>query len=132
MKVMNNFTNLKYDLLRRAVAARACSSGIIDLARANNFEALSVVMKEYFMWGCFHSVITADILLKYREEFRQYGIHINEDVVDGCVLVDGSNKVSARGNSRAYAYDNGIVLAYDGTFAWSVGDSNIQFLKNNK
>jgi hypothetical protein len=105
MKVMNSFTELKHELLRRAVAQGACSPGINAATRAKTIKAMGVVVRHNFYWCCVRGVITPDLIEQYREEFAAQRIYLNEDVMNGgCLLTDG-NCVSVRGRCKVYYYE---------------------------
>jgi hypothetical protein len=110
---MKNFYKFKWDIISRGEAQRACAHGLRAARAAQTWMGLSDVIQQYFVWCCRHDVITADYIEQYRAEFAVCEIYLNEDVTDGYVLVNGSNSVTIRGNSKAYAVDNSNVIAYD-------------------
>ena len=70
---MENFQEIKEEILRRGREANACDE--IDRAEdSDNLAELAQVIKDNFRWCVRNSVLDTYIIGKYREDFASEGI----------------------------------------------------------
>lgn len=149
---MIRFKIFKNKILTRAKEQRACIIGYDRALKAQTFEELMGVIKDYFRWSVRHKIIDEKLIRKYRKEFNKNDIFCNEDVHKGFLLVTGnakvvthgyivtdalyddcfSTKVEAYGNSTVYAHDtkveardNAKVCAYGNSLVYAYDNSTV-------
>lgn len=110
---MNQFEEIKNEILERARKARACSGQYKRAYQSENIETLCDVIKDNFWWCCRNDVLDGELIDNYREIFSENKIYHNVSVKNGFLLVDGNSTVKAYGNSTVEAYDRSTVEAYD-------------------
>jgi hypothetical protein len=110
---MKDFKKFRKDILHLLIEKDVCAPGLANAINANTFEALAEVGCGCFTWCCDKGIITSDIIAQYREDFRGVHIHLNEDVTDGYVFVNGNNKVTVRGCSECFSCESGVIYAYN-------------------
>ena len=110
---MNQFEEIKNEILERARKARACSGQYKRAYQSENIETLCDVIKDNFWWCCRNDVLDGELIDKYKKIFSDNKIYHNVSVKNGFLLVDGNSTVKAYGNSTVEAYDRSTVEAYD-------------------
>ena len=84
---MDNFQEIKNEILRRGREANACDE--IDRAEASeNLAELAQVIKDNFDWCVYNRVLDTEIISKYKEDFAGVGIYANESCGNGYVVID--------------------------------------------
>lgn len=110
---MNQFEEIKNEILERARKARACSGQYKRAYQSENIETLCDVIKDNFWWCCRNDVLDGELIDNYGEIFSENKIYHNVSVKNGFLLVSGNSTVKAYGNSTVEAYDRSTVEAYD-------------------
>lgn len=110
---MNQFEEIKNEILERARKARACSGQYKRAYQSENIETLCDVIKDNFWWCCRNDVLDGELIDNYGEIFSENKIYHNVSVKNGFLLVSGNSTVKAYGNSTVEAYNNSTVDAYD-------------------
>lgn len=110
---MNQFEEIKNEILERARKARACSGQYKRAYQSENIETLCDVIKNNFWWCCRNDVLDGELIDNYGEIFSENKIYHNVSVKNGFLLVSGNSTVKAYGNSTVNACDNSTVDAHD-------------------
>lgn len=110
---MNQFEEIKNEILERAREARACSGQYKRAYQSENIETLCDVIKDNFWWCCRDDVLDGELIDNYGEIFSENKIYHNVSVKNGFLLVSGNSTVKAYGNSTVEAYDRSTVEAYN-------------------
>ena len=110
---MNQFEEIKNEILERARKARACSGQYKRAYQSENIETLCDVIKDNFWWCCRNDVLDGELIDNYGEIFSENKIYHNVSVKNGFLLVSGNSTVKAYGNSTVKAYNISTVEAYD-------------------
>jgi hypothetical protein len=105
---MENFKQIKEEILRRAKSASACVVGYKRALESQSLEELAQVIKDNFKWCVYNRVLDTKIISEYREEFASVGIYANESRNDGYVVID-SEVENLSGNAIAILYNNATV-----------------------
>lgn len=113
---MNQFEEIKNEILERARKARACSGQYKRAYQSENIETLCDVIKDNFWWCCRNDVLDGELIDNYGEIFSENKIYHNVSVKNGFLLVSGNSTVKAYGNSTVEAYDNSTVEAYNKSY----------------
>ena len=110
---MDNFNEIKSEVLRRAKEAKACTEQYGRAYKAATMAELCEVIKDNFTWVCENEVLTGDFVERYREEFAAEEIFVNVDVRSGFLLACGRATVTACGRATVTAYGSATVTACD-------------------
>lgn len=113
---MNQFEEIKNEILERARKARACSGQYKRAYQSENIETLCDVIKDNFWWCCRNDVLDGELIDNYGEIFSENKIYHNVSVKNGFLLVSGNSTVKAYGNSTVEAYDRSTVEAYNKSY----------------
>ena len=105
---MENFKQIKEEILRRAKSASACAGQYKRALEAQSLEELAQVIKDNFDWFVYDRVLDTKIIGEYREEFASVGIYANESCNDGYVVID-SEVENISGNAIAILHGNATV-----------------------
>ena len=105
-----NFEAIKAEILKRAKEAHACSEQYGRAYKSQTLRELCNVVKGNFNWAFKNKVITAELLMQFREDFVANEIYVNVSVQSGYLLCD-SVTVEAFGNATVVAYGNVTVKA---------------------
>mgnify|MGYP000778931508 CR=1 FL=1 len=123
---MNQFEEIKNEILERARKARACSGQYKRAYQSENIETLCDVIKDNFWWCCRNDVLDGELIDNYGEIFSENKIYHNVSVKNGFLLVSGNSTVKAYGNSTVEAYDRSTVEAYNNSTVDAHGDSTVK------
>ena len=114
-----NFEAIKAEILKRAKEAHACSEQYGRAYKSQTLQELCDVIKDNFNWAFENKVITAELLMQFREEFAANEIYVNVSVPSGHLLCVSatvkafdSATVEACGNATVEACDSATVKAY--------------------
>lgn len=122
---MNQFEEIKNEILERARKARACSGQYKRAYQSENIETLCDVIKDNFWWCCRNDVLDGELIDNYGEIFSENKIYHNVSVKNGFLLVSGNSTVKAYGNSTVEAYDRSTVEAYNNSTVKAYGNSTV-------
>ena len=128
---MNQFEEIKNEILERARKARACSGQYKRAYQSENIETLCDVIKDNFWWCCRNDVLDGELIDNYGEIFSENKIYHNVSVKNGFLLVSGNSTVKAYGNSTVEAYDRSTVEAYNKSTVDAHGDSTVNACDNS-
>lgn len=106
---MNQFEEIKNEILERAHNARACTIQYKRAYQSENLETLCNVIKDNFWWCCRNNVLDGELIDNYGEIFSENKIYHNVSVKNGFLLVSGNSTVKACGNSTVEAFDNSYI-----------------------
>lgn len=106
---MNQFEEIKNEILERARKARACSGQYKRAYQSENIETLCDVIKDNFWWCCRNDVLDGELIDNYGEIFSENKIYHNVSVKNGFLLVSGNSTVKAYGNSTVEAYNKSYI-----------------------
>lgn len=123
---MNQFEEIKNEILERARKARACSGQYKRAYQSENIETLCDVIKDNFWWCCRNDVLDGELIDNYGEIFSENKIYHNVSVKNGFLLVSGNSTVKAYGNSTVNAYDRSTVEAYDRSTVKAYDNSTVE------
>lgn len=139
---MEEFEELKEEILRRAKREGGCVNQYKAAYQATTYEKLFQVIKDNFVWACENNVLDAGLIEKYKEVFNDNSIYCNESsdtgfvfVTDGdslemhgdaIVVVKGNASIKAYDEVSVYAYGNSIVDAYDGSVIMAYNNSQVE------
>lgn len=113
---MNQFEEIKNEILERARKARACSGQYKRAYQSENIETLCDVIKDNFWWCCRNDVLDGELIDNYGEIFSENKIYHNVSVKNGFLLVSSNSTVKAYNISTVEAYDNSTVEAYNKSY----------------
>ena len=122
---MNQFEEIKNEILERARKARACSGQYKRAYQSENIETLCDVIKDNFWWCCRNDVLDGELIDNYGEIFSENKIYHNVSVKNGFLLVSGNSTVKAYGNSTVEAYDRSTVEVYNNSTVKAYGNSTV-------
>ena len=128
---MNQFEEIKNEILERARKARACSGQYKRAYQSENIETLCDVIKDNFWWCCRNDVLDGELIDNYGEIFSENKIYHNVSVKNGFLLVSGNSTVKAYGNSTVEAYDRSTVEAYDRSTVEVYNNSTVKAYGNS-
>lgn len=123
---MNQFEEIKNEILERARKARACSGQYKRAYQSENIETLCDVIKDNFWWCCHNDVLDGELIDNYGEIFSENKIYHNVSVKNGFLLVSGNSTVKAYGNSTVEAYDRSTVDAHGNSTVNAHDDSTVE------
>ena len=123
---MNQFEEIKNEILERARKARACSGQYKRAYQSENIETLCDVIKDNFWWCCRNDVLDGELIDNYGEIFSENKIYHNVSVKNGFLLVSGNSTVKAYGNSTVEAYDRSTVEAYNNSTVEAYDNSTVE------
>ena len=123
---MNQFEEIKNEILERARKARACSGQYKRAYQSENIETLCDVIKDNFWWCCRNDVLDGELIDNYGEIFSENKIYHNVSVKNGFLLVSGNSTVKAYGNSTVNAYDRSTVETYDRSTVEAYNNSTVK------
>ncbi len=86
--IMNNFEELKAEIIRRGYEANACHV-IHDAEDADTMEAFFDVVKDNFNWCFYKGVVDVPMIEANKELFNAVHIYANEVHHEGYCLIDG-------------------------------------------
>ncbi len=130
------FEEIKSEVLAAAKTARACDDQYQRAAKCDTMDALSVVMRENFLWLAENKVLTGETV----DRWNISGIVHNRDVSggecciatgSGTVTAAGSSTVTAYGSSTVTAYGSSTVRAYDSSTVTAAGSSTVTAYDSN-
>ena len=107
-----NFEAIKAEILKRAKEAHACSEQYGRAYKSQTLQELCNVIKDNFNWAFNNKVITAELLMQFREDFAANEIYVNVSVRSGYLLCDSAT-VKAYDSATVKACDSATVKAYD-------------------
>lgn len=110
---MNQFEEIKNEILERARKARACSGQYKRAYQSENIETLRDVIKDNFWWCCRNDVLDGELIDNYGEIFSENKIYHNVSVKNGFLLVSSNSTVNAHDNSTVNAHGDSTVKAYN-------------------
>lgn len=110
---MNQFEEIKNEILERARKARACSGQYKRAYQSENIETLCDVIKDNFWWCCRNDVLDGELIDNYGEIFSENKIYHNVSVKNGFLLVSSNSTVEAYDSSTVNAHDDSTVKAYN-------------------
>lgn len=122
---MDNFNEIKSEVLRRAKEAKACTEQYGRAYKAATMAELCEVIKDNFTWVCENEVLTGDFVERYREEFAAEEIFVNVDVRSGFLLACDSATVEAYGSATVLACGSATVEAYDSATVLACGSATV-------
>ena len=128
---MNQFEEIKNEILERARKARACSGQYKRAYQSENIETLCDVIKDNFWWCCRNDVLDGELIDNYGEIFSENKIYHNVSVKNGFLLVSGNSTVKAYGNSTVEAYDRSTVETYDRSTVEAYDNSTVKAYGNS-
>ena len=105
---MDNFTEIKEEILRRAKNAEACVEQYKRALVSQTLQELAHVIKDNFTWCCNRKVLDVEIIEKYKTEFASVEIYANESISTGYVVIDGEVEMLS-GSAVAYMWGNSTV-----------------------
>ena len=110
---MNQFEEIKNEILERARKARACSGQYKRAYQSENIETLCDVIKDNFWWCCRNDVLDGELIDNYGEIFSENKIYHNVSVKNGFLLVSSNSTVEAYDSSTVNAHYDSTVKAYN-------------------
>ena len=113
-----NFNEIKAEILKRAKAARACTAEYERAYKSENISELLAVVKDNFWWAVNNSVLTIDLIERFKNEFSANEIYANESVSAGYVIASNAT-VEASGNATVWASGNATVRAWGNAYCTS-------------
>ena len=136
---MNQFEEIKNEILERARKARACSGQYKRAYQSENIETLCDVIKDNFWWCCRNDVLDGELIDKYKKIFSDNKIYHNVSIKSGFLLASGNSTVEAygnstveaSGNSTVKAFGNSTVKAYDNSTVKASGNSTVKAYDNS-
>ena len=133
----DNFSELKERILASARIAEACREQYSRAYSSETAEELMTVVRDNFHWCVANKVLTVSLIEEYRDLFTEHGIHCNESVDSGYLLVDNATvqasdnaTVRAWGNATVQASDNATVEAWGGATVQASGSATVQASDN--
>ena len=98
-----NFEAIKAEILKRAKEAHACSEQYGRAYKSQTLQELCNVIKDNFNWAFNNKVITAELLMQFREDFAANEIYVNVSVQSGYLLCN---------SATVEAYDSAYCTSY--------------------
>lgn len=128
---MNQFEEIKNEILERARKARACSGQYKRAYQSENIETLCDVIKDNFWWCCRNDVLDGELIDNYGEIFSENKIYHNVSVKNGFLLVSSNSTVKAYYDSTVNAHDNSTVNAHGDSTVKAYNISTVEAYDNS-
>ncbi|WP_390450900.1 hypothetical protein, partial [Chryseobacterium sp. Alg-005] len=131
---MENFKEIKEEILDRAKKAEACNGEYKRAHKAENYNELLKVVTDNFHFCCNNKIIDCELLSKIGTEIcNENNLYSNVSVDKGFLLVDsatveasGSATVEASGSATVEAWDSATVRAWGSATVEAWGSATVR------
>jgi hypothetical protein len=127
---MENFVEIKNDILERAKASGACVDEYERAYVADTMDVLCAVIRDNFHWCAKNNVLSSEIILKHENLFAEHKIYCNRDASEGHVILSNNTTAKVSGNARAEVSGNATAKVYDNARAWVYNNATAEVYGN--